>query len=174
MLLSVHSTGTHTASPASTAPAAAKIEKVRRPTVSAAGFSEEWSYFLTRWWDYVEATKVTGKDRVVQLLECCEEQLRKDFTRNTGGLLTNKTVDEVMAAITKLAVRGENTMVARVQPTIATDLTISRQYVAARPSRETNHQTPQVVHMVKPKVRYLTPSALQPALTKIGLATSSH
>ena len=115
VLLSVHSTGTHTDSPASAAPAAARVEKVRRPTVSAAGSSEEWSYFLTRWQDYVEATKVTGKDRVVQLLECCDEQLRKDLTRNTGGSLTNKTVDEVMAAIKKLAVREENAMVARVQ-----------------------------------------------------------
>ena len=47
VLLSVHSTGIHTASPASAAWAAAKVEKVRRPTVSAAGSSEEWSYFLT-------------------------------------------------------------------------------------------------------------------------------
>ena len=114
-MLSVHTTGTHTASPASAAPAAAKVAKVRRPTVSAAGSSEEWSYFLIRWQDYVEATKVTGKDRVVQLLECCDEQLCKDLTRNTGGSLTNKTVDEVMAAIKKLTVREENTMVARVQ-----------------------------------------------------------
>ena len=115
MLLLVHSTGTHTASPASAAPAATKVEKVWRPTVSAAGSSEEWSFFLTRWQDYVEATKVTSKDRVVQLLECCDEQLCKDLTRNTGGSLTNKTVVEVMAAIKKLAVREENTMIARVQ-----------------------------------------------------------
>ena len=115
VLLSVHSTGTHSASPASAAPAATKVEKVRRPTVSAGGSSEEWSYFLTCWQDYVEATIVMGKDRVVQPLECCDEQLRKDLTRNTGDLLTNKTVDEVMAAIKKLAVREENTMVARVQ-----------------------------------------------------------
>ena len=37
----------------------------------------EWSYFLTRWQDYAEATKVTGKDKVVQLLECCDEQVCK-------------------------------------------------------------------------------------------------
>ena len=46
-VLSVHSTGIHTASPASAARAAVKVEKVRRPTVSAVGSSEEWSYFLT-------------------------------------------------------------------------------------------------------------------------------
>ena len=115
VLLSVHSTGTHAASPTSAAPATGKVEKIRRPTVSAALSSEEWSYFLTRWQDYVKTTKFTFKDRVVQLLKCCDQQLRKDLTRKTSGSLTNKTVDEVMVAIKKLAVREENTMVARVQ-----------------------------------------------------------
>jgi len=40
---------------------------------------------------------------------------QKDLTRNTGGSLTSNSVEEVMAAIKKLAVREENTMVARVQ-----------------------------------------------------------
>ena len=39
----------------------------------------------------------------------------KDLTRNAGGSLANKTADEVLTAIKKLAVREENTMVARVQ-----------------------------------------------------------
>lgn len=46
-----------------------KVEKVKRPTISAAGSSEEWSYFLSRWEDYVMATKITGPDKVIQLLE---------------------------------------------------------------------------------------------------------
>ena len=93
---------------------AAKVEKVKRPTIDAAGTSEEWSYFTSRWTDYVEATKITGKDRVVQLLECCSEPLRKDLTNAAGGTLTNKTEAEVLAAIKTLAVREENIMVARV------------------------------------------------------------
>ena len=63
---------------------------------------------------YVDATKVTGRDKVVQLLECCDEQLRKDLTRSAGGSLTNKPEADVLVAIKKLAVREENTMVARV------------------------------------------------------------
>lgn len=43
------------------------------------------------------------------------QTVTQDLTKNTSGSLTNKTVDEVMAAIKKLAVREENTMVARVQ-----------------------------------------------------------
>ena len=118
-LLSIHSAGAHNHTQANggstTQAATAKVEKVRRPTVSAAGSSEEWSYFETRWQDYVEATKVTCKDMVIQLLECCDEPLRKDLTRNAGGTLTNKPIEEVMAAIKKLAVRVENSMVARVR-----------------------------------------------------------
>ena len=106
-LITAHS-AFHTAGPA------AKVEKVRRPTVAAAGSSEEWVYFLSRWTDYVAATKVTGRDKVIQLLECCDEPLRRDLTRSAGGSLTGKPVDDVLAAIKKLAVREENSMVARV------------------------------------------------------------
>ena len=92
----------------------AKVEKVRRPTISAAGSSEEWAYFKTRWNDYKTATKVTGPECVIQLLECCDESLRKDITRAAGGSLTAQTEDNVLKAIRTLAVREENTMVARV------------------------------------------------------------
>ena len=100
-LLQIHASGTHTSVTAATAPAGstAKIDKVRRPMVSPAGTSEDWSYFLTRWDDYKEATKITGKDLVIQLLECCDEDLRKDLTKNAGGSLTSKPEIDVLAAI---------------------------------------------------------------------------
>ena len=83
-------------------------------TISAGGTSEEWTYFTSRWTDYKTATKVSGQDVVIQLLECCEESLRKDLTRNNGGSLTGKTEEAVLAAIKQLAVREENVMVSRV------------------------------------------------------------
>ena len=92
----------------------AKAEKVKRPCISYAGTTEDWQYFRSRWSDYVRATRLSGTDKVIQLLECCDEQLQKDLTRNTGGTLTGKTEDEVLAAIKTLAVREENVMVARV------------------------------------------------------------
>ena len=52
---------------------------------------------------------------MIQLLECCDENLRKDITRNAGGSLANKTVDQVLEAVKRLAVREVNAMVARVQ-----------------------------------------------------------
>ena len=91
-----------------------RAEKVKRPTITSAGTTEDWQYFQSRWSDYVRATKLEGTDKIIQLLECCDEQLRKDLTRNAGGTLTEMTEDEVFAAMRRLAVREENTMVARV------------------------------------------------------------
>ena len=67
----------------------ARVEKVTRPNVSSAGISENWQYFTSFWEDYVRATKLAGADRVIQLLECCDEQLRKDLTRTAGGTLAD-------------------------------------------------------------------------------------
>lgn len=87
---------------------------MRRPDISSAGTTEDWLYFRTRWTDYVKATRLEGADLIVQLLECCDDQLRCDLTRNAGGTLTEKTEDEVFAAMKGLAVHEENTMVSRV------------------------------------------------------------
>ena len=90
-----------------------KTEKVRRPTISLSGTAEDWAYFLTRWTEYKQATKVDGQEAVLQLLECCDENLRRDVTRSAGGTLTGKTEQQVLTAIRTLAVREESSMVAR-------------------------------------------------------------
>ena len=88
---------------------AAKVEKVKRLTVTAACTSEEWAYFMSRWSDYADTTKVTGRHKVIQLLECCDEPLHKELKRAAGGGLTNTPAENVLAAIRKLTVREENT-----------------------------------------------------------------
>ena len=93
---------------------AARIEKVKRSNISPAGTTEDWQYFKSRWGDYVKATRLEGTDRVIQLLEYCDDQLRKDLPRNAGGTLTDMTEEEVFTAMKRLAIREENTMVARV------------------------------------------------------------
>ena len=105
-LLNAHTTTHQTQGPTQ----AARVEKVKRP----AGTTEDWIYFQSRWGDYTKATKLVGPDRVLQLLECCDEQLRRDLTRNAGGTLAGGTEEEVLAAMKALAVREENVMVARV------------------------------------------------------------
>ena len=93
----------------------AKAEAVKRPTVCIGGTSEEWQYFLTRWSDYKIATNISGVDLIIQLLECCEDSLRKDLTRAAGGTLTGHTEEAVLNKIKVHAVRRENIMVARLE-----------------------------------------------------------
>ena len=114
-LLQIHASGAH--APPGAPPRnnnSAKVCKVSRPTLSIGGTSEEWSYFKIRWDDYKQATSIKDREVVIQLLECCDEDLRKDLTRYAGGSLTGLPESDVLASIQKLAVREENTMVARV------------------------------------------------------------
>ena len=94
--------------------ATCKVEKVKRPVVESSGTSEDWRCFLQRWGDYKKATGVRGEELVLQLLECCDETLRRDLCRNAGDSLETRSESDVIAAIKLLAVREENTMVARV------------------------------------------------------------
>ena len=87
----------------------------RRSDAQSCRTSDDWSYFQSRWSEYKAATKIQGNDIVIQLLECCDKQLRKDLTHNTGGSLSGKPEITVMAAIRSLAVPEDNYMVARVQ-----------------------------------------------------------
>ncbi|XP_066924333.1 uncharacterized protein [Clytia hemisphaerica] len=112
-LITAHANSTHNG-PAQAGQGTTKVEKVKRPTIVSSSTSEDWTYFLTRWNEYKQATRVAGREIIIQLLECCEEQLRKDLTRSSVGPLTEKTEDDILAAIKSLAVREENIMVARV------------------------------------------------------------
>ena len=91
-----------------------KAEKVRRPTVTPQGTTEDWLYFICRWEEYKAATKLTGPDVIFQLLETCDESLRKDLTR-TYGTLVGESEGNVLRCINTVAIKPENTMVARVQ-----------------------------------------------------------
>ena len=111
-LINIHDKTAHQlAAAAQTNP---KPEKVKRPTIALAGTSEEFLYFKQRWNGYKNATKLQDADIVFQLLECCEEPLRKDLTRVHGDLTTDDE-ETVLQRIQTLAVRPENHLVARVQ-----------------------------------------------------------
>ena len=110
-LLQMHKEAVHTQPPRSVS---AKVEKVKRPTITTRGTAEEWSYFLQRWDEYKLATKISGSDVIYQLLDCCEEDLRKDLSR-TFGSLTSSSETTLLEHIKCLAVRKENILVARVE-----------------------------------------------------------
>ena len=106
-LIDLHARTAHPPNTPSLAAPSTKAEKVKRPSIKAAGTGEEWTYFAQRWTEYKAATHLTGTDIIFQLLECCKENLRKDLTR-TYGDLTSSNEDSVLAKMKTLAVRQEN------------------------------------------------------------------
>ena len=118
--LDIHALGTHQRAPQpppatvpASVPTQSRVEKVKRPSITTGGTGEDWKYFLARWEEYKAATGVTGRELVLQLLECCDEELRKDLTSNAGRSLADSSKDHVLTAIKLLPVRQENTMVAQ-------------------------------------------------------------
>lgn len=94
--------------------ASAKMEKLRHSFIALAGTAETWSYFLTCWGEYKRGTKLVGSDVVTQLLECCEEDLRKDLPHAAGKSLVDSDKKDVLSTMRALAIHAENTKVARV------------------------------------------------------------
>ena len=115
-LIDLHERTAHPTTAPATAPTATvvKAEKVKRPVISASGTSEEWSYFKQRWDEYKLATRLTGNDIIFQLLECCDEALRKDLSRSFTNLIAPDETT-LLDNIKTLAIRQENVMVARLQ-----------------------------------------------------------
>ena len=56
----------------------AKAEKAKRPELTSDVSEEDWTYFESRWKHYKKACGLTAEDTVTQLLECCNEGLRRD------------------------------------------------------------------------------------------------
>ena len=116
-LLEFHVAANHpsTAQPRSSM-ATAKPEKAKRPELASEMSDKNWAYFVSRWEDYKKATALQGEEVVIQLMECCCEQLRRDHHRTypkTGvGTVTESTR---LAELKQLAVRQKNRMVNRVK-----------------------------------------------------------
>ena len=104
-LIQMHERSAHP--PVQTNTSYTSAEKVKHPTISAPSTNEEWKKFLTRWNDYKLATRLTGRDIVLQLLECADDSLRRDLNR-TFGPLANATEEYTLDALKSLIVKPEN------------------------------------------------------------------
>ena len=93
----------------------AKAEKAKRPELTADVSDKDWSYFSSRGTQYKKATGLTGEDIVTQLLECCNEQLRRDHHRTFSGATESNDEDTVLAQLKQIAVCKRNLAVNRVQ-----------------------------------------------------------
>ena len=96
----------------------AKPDKLSRPKVSKESTSEDWEYFITRWFAYKTAIRITDHDTTLQFLECCEDSLRKDLHHSNIAMAT---AIDALAATKTLAVKAENAMVSRMTLSLDND-----------------------------------------------------
>ena len=93
--LQIHTTARHTQPSKPSQGGLAKPEKAKRPELAAEMSDEDWAYFTSRWADYKKATALAGDEVVLQLMECCCEQLRRDhhrtFPKGEQGTVVTET-----------------------------------------------------------------------------------
>ena len=119
-LLEIHVKAKHTEpkNSAKTTNYAAKPEKAKRPELSAEVSDEDWAYFISRWAEYKKATGLEGDEVVLQLMECCCEQLRREHHRTfpkPEGVTEAPTETLRLEELRQLAVRKKNRAVNRVK-----------------------------------------------------------
>ena len=90
-----------------------RAEKAKRPEIAVEMSDEDWAYFLSRWDAYKKATGLIGDDVILQLMECCCEQLRKDHYRNYPASQISTSETARLAEIKQIAVRAKNRAVNR-------------------------------------------------------------
>ena len=90
-----------------------KAEKAKRPEIAIEMTDEDWAYFLSRWSAYKKATGLEGEDIMLQLMECCCEQLRKDHYRNFPSTTSSSSESILLAQLKQIAVRVKNRAVNR-------------------------------------------------------------
>ena len=113
-LLEIHVAAKHQKNK-STKATAVKAEKAKRPEIAAEVSDEDWAYFLNRWESYKKATNLEGDEVVLQLMECCCDQLRKDHYRNFPSNPTSISEKDILSQLKQLAVRAKNRAVNRVK-----------------------------------------------------------
>ena len=97
-----------------------KADKLSCRKVSNESLSEIWKYFINMLDSYKTATLIIDNDVALQLLESCEDSLRKD-PHCLHWKIHMATEIDALAAIKTLAVKAEKAMVNRI-----TFLTVTR------------------------------------------------
>ena len=91
-------------------------ERPKRPEIRSEESEEDWAYIIKRWDQYKTQCELTGSEVILQLLECCSEQLRREHHRQHPAIdITSATENDVLEQLHRLSVRQQNKMVARVK-----------------------------------------------------------
>ena len=99
----------------STSESGPRLPKPSRPELTTGVSEEDWKYFQDRWTAYKRDLGLTGSRITAELLECCEESLRRYLHRNLGGGLSDLAEEALLNEIRHLSVKETSRQLSRVQ-----------------------------------------------------------
>ena len=90
-----------------------KSKTAKDPQLVQLGHVKTRYTLKTIWDDYAGNTKISGREYVTQLLQYCDDTLRRDLVRNHGSLV-NKAPDAVTQAIESPGSSGRQSNVSEI------------------------------------------------------------
>ena len=97
------------------APVAKSSLKLKSPTISAGCTPEQWSSFKCQWTMYKTGMSVSTNMCATALFHCCEDDLKTDLLRDLQADVSAMDETDLLAAIKRLAVKDESTLVHRIR-----------------------------------------------------------
>ena len=73
-----------------------ELRSSKKPTVNLGCTPENWSYFEARWDDYKQLANIKETNIIANLMECCDDALRKDIFHIYGNLKIGHTEQEAL------------------------------------------------------------------------------
>ena len=110
--LSLHARTEH---PVQHAQASAPSLKLKSPSISAGCSPDQWTSFTRQWSMYKTGMSISTAVLATALFHCCDEELMTDLMRDLQQDVSAMSEDDLLAAIKRLAVREESTLVHRIR-----------------------------------------------------------
>ena len=89
--------------------------KLKSPTVGAGCTPDQWSSFTRQWTMYKTGMGITNAQCATALFHCCNQDLMDDIMRDIRGDVSVMSEVDLLAAIKRLAVKEESTLVHRIK-----------------------------------------------------------
>ena len=91
------------------------ILKIDPPTISGGCSPDQWSSFQQEWTMYRTGRAISTAMCATALFKCCDEDLRNDLRRDLQTDVASMSETDLLAAIQRLAVKQESTLVHRIK-----------------------------------------------------------
>ena len=89
--------------------------KLKPPSISVGSSPDQWSSFTRQWAMYKNGMALHQDMHATALFHCCDDDLKNDLMRDLQNDVSSMSEADLLAAIKRLAVKEESTLVHRIK-----------------------------------------------------------